>query len=305
MVNGLVNNEIEQEEENVADQASAARTIKELEVEIATLKDLECMANEVRLSGEERKWDEFSRLLQDNDCMFTPDGQREKFIIFIENRATLRYLTDKIRTLFGSEDSVVTIHDGMLRDKDVRILIATDAAEEGINLQRAHLIINYDMPWHPNRLKQRFGRIHRAGQPEVCRLWNLVSLETREGMVFQCLFNKLKEERAKGYEISEIIPEHFSQVKAHKTKMPDKSAKAVKKRMTQEIQFWDYRAIELREKEAADKGNQRLTAANATRRAKALEERMQKRLSEIDSERITSAMPSTIVGDREERAVGG
>jgi hypothetical protein len=98
MVNGLVNNEIEQEEENVADQASAARTIKELEVEIATLKDLECMANEVRLSGEERKWDEFSRLLQDNDCMFTPDGQREKFIIFIENRATLRYLTDKIRT---------------------------------------------------------------------------------------------------------------------------------------------------------------------------------------------------------------
>ena len=82
------------------------------------------------------------------------------------------------------------------QDKNVRILIATDAAGEGINLQRAHLMINYDLPWNPNRLEQRFGRIHRIGQTEVCHLWNLVSQETREGMVFQCLFNKLEEERA-------------------------------------------------------------------------------------------------------------
>lgn len=200
--------EMEREEENVADQASASRTIKELEAEIATLIHLEGLANEVRLSGEDRKWDELSSLLQDNACMFTADGQREKLIIFTEHRDTLRYLTDKIRTLFGSEDSVVTIHGGMLRDerrkveqrfrqdKDVRILIATDAAGEGINLQRAHLMINYDLPWNPNRLEQRFGRIHRIGQTEVCHLWNLVSQETREGMVFQCLFNKLEEERA-------------------------------------------------------------------------------------------------------------
>ena len=200
--------EIEREEENVADQASAARTIQELEAEIRTLKHLEKIANEVRLSGEDRKWDELSKLLQDNECMFTADGQREKLIIFTEHKDTLRYLTDKIRTLFGSDDSVVTIHGGMLRDerrkveemfrqdKNVRILIATDAAGEGINLQRAHLMINYDLPWNPNRLEQRFGRIHRIGQTEVCHLWNLVSQETREGMVFQCLFNKLEEERA-------------------------------------------------------------------------------------------------------------
>lgn len=579
--------EIEQEEENVADQASAARTIKELEAEIATLKRLEHLANEVRLSGEDRKWDELSHLLQDNECMFTPDGQREKLIIFTEHRDTLRYLTDKIRTLFGNEDSVVTIHGGMLRDerrkieerfrqdKDVRIMIATDAAGEGINLQRAHLMINYDLPWNPNRLEQRFGRIHRIGQTEVCHLWNLVSQETREGMVFQCLFNKLEEERqalggkvfdilgdmtfnnkplrellieairygndpevrkrlwevvdhsmntekfrklieenaltedsmdvskvmairaemerieahklqphfieeffiqafktlggrihrrehgryeitsvpfairnrdmqigfgesvlnkyericfekddcnvpglvpaalicpghplleatvdlvreryadalkhgavfidendfgrdprllfyiedaiqdgvvlpngnkrvisknihfvelkedgtaanagyapyldyraaseneyavirdfiqheswlnqgveerAQTYAISEIIPNHFSEVKAHKTQMLDKIAKAVKDRLTQEIQYWDFRAYDLREKEAAGKGNQRLTSANATRRAEELESRMQKRLAEIDNERMISAMPPVIVG---------
>ena len=579
--------EIEREEENVADQASAARTIQELEAEIRTLKHLEKIANEVRLSGEDRKWDELSKLLQDNECMFTADGQREKLIIFTEHKDTLRYLTDKIRTLFGSDDSVVTIHGGMLRDerrkveemfrqdKNVRILIATDAAGEGINLQRAHLMINYDLPWNPNRLEQRFGRIHRIGQTEVCHLWNLVSQETREGMVFQCLFNKLEEERAalggkvfdilgdmtfenkplrelrieairygndpkvrerlwqvvdhsmntdkfrelisenaltedsmdvskvmeikeemerveahklqphfieaffieafkslggkihkrehgryeitsvpfairnrdmqigfgesvlpryericfekddcnipglvpaslicpghplldatvdlirernadalkhgsifiddedygrdprllfyiedaiqdgvilpngnkriisknvhfvelkedgtaknagyapyldyraaseeetkaildyaksqawlsqgvedraQGYAISEIIPEHFTRVKTHKLEMLDKIAKAVKDRMTQEIQYWDFRAIDLREKEAAGKGNQRLTSANAARRAEELEARMQKRLAEIDTERMISAMPPVIVG---------
>ena len=198
--------ELEDAEENVTDRASAANTISEMEAEICTLKRLEQMANAVRASGEDRKWDELSRLLQDEKNMFSPEGQREKLIIFTEHRDTLRYLSDKIRNLFGSDESVVTIHGGMLRDerrkveelfkqdKNVRILIATDAAGEGINLQRAHLMVNYDLPWNPNRLEQRFGRIHRIGQTEVCHLWNLVSKETREGMVFQRLFEKLEEE---------------------------------------------------------------------------------------------------------------
>lgn len=211
--------ELEDAEEKVVDQASAARTIAELEAEIVTLKKLERMANDVRQSSEDRKWEELSTLLQDNELMFrdvanadgaTIHGQphnREKLIIFTEHRDTLRYLTDKIRSLLGNEESVVTIHGGMLRDerrkveelfkqdKDVRILIATDAAGEGINLQRAHLMVNYDLPWNPNRLEQRFGRIHRIGQTEICHLWNLVSKETREGMVFQRLFEKLEQER--------------------------------------------------------------------------------------------------------------
>lgn len=210
--------EIEEDEERVADQASAATTITELEAEIKTLKRLEALANQVRASGEDRKWDELSQLLQDNGCMYTADGQREKIIIFTEHRDTLRYLSEKIRSLLGSEEAVVTIHGGMLRDerrkveelfrqdKEVRVLVATDAAGEGINLQRAHLMVNYDLPWNPNRLEQRFGRVHRIGQTEVCHLWNLVSQETREGMVFQRLFQKLEEEReALGGKVFDIL----------------------------------------------------------------------------------------------------
>ena len=72
------------------------------------------------------------------------------------------------------------------------MLVATDAAGEGVNLQNANLMVNYDLPWNPNRLEQRFGRIHRIGQTEVCHLWNLVAKDTREGDVFQRLFEKIE-----------------------------------------------------------------------------------------------------------------
>ena len=214
----LPSDEQEAMEENVVDHATAAATISELEAEINILKQLEKMANQVRISGVDRKWDELSRLLQDNEQMFSVDGQREKLIIFTEHKDTLDYLTDKIRSLLGSAESVITIHGGMLRDErrkaeqlfkqdvGVRVLVATDAAGEGINLQRAHLMINYDLPWNPNRLEQRFGRIHRIGQTEVCHLWNLVASETREGFVFQRLFQKLEEERkALGGKVFDIL----------------------------------------------------------------------------------------------------
>jgi SNF2 family DNA or RNA helicase len=199
--------ELEDTEETVVDQATAARTVKELEAEIVTLRRLEAMAGIVLASGQDRKWDELSQLLQDNPNMACADGLREKLIIFTEHRDTLTYLSGKIRSLLGSSEAVAAIHGGMSRDErrkaeeqfkqdtQVRILIATDAAGEGINLQRAHLMVNYDLPWNPNRLEQRFGRIHRIGQTEVCHLWNLVSKETREGMVFQKLFEKLEQER--------------------------------------------------------------------------------------------------------------
>ena len=128
-------------------------------------------------------------------------------MIFTEHRDTLNYLTERIRTMLGREEAVVTIHGGMSReerrkaqeaftqDKHVQVLVATDAAGEGINLQRAHLMVNYDLPWNPNRLEQRFGRIHRIGQTEVCHLWNLVAAQTREGEVFHTLLKKLEEER--------------------------------------------------------------------------------------------------------------
>lgn len=100
--------ELEATEELIVDQATAAQTIAELEAEIATLNTLERMANNVRQSGEDRKWGELSQLLQDNREMFDPDGNRAKLIIFTEHKDTLVYLVNKIRSLLGIAEAVVT-----------------------------------------------------------------------------------------------------------------------------------------------------------------------------------------------------
>ena len=205
--------EVEDTEEKVVDRASASRTIAELEAEIYTLRRLERLAQEVHRSGTDRKWEQLSKLLQgegDSSAageLFDPQGSRRKLIIFTEHRDTLNYLTNRLQTLIGRAEAVVTMHGSMGRedrrkaqeaftqDPNVLILVATDAAGEGINLQRAHLMVNYDLPWNPNRVEQRFGRIHRIGQTEVCHLWNLVASETREGEVFNRLLQKLEQQR--------------------------------------------------------------------------------------------------------------
>jgi hypothetical protein len=152
------------------------------------------------------------------------NGRQRKLIIFTEHRDTLDYLADKIRNSVcnGAQEAVVMIHGGVKReerrkvqelfrnDPVVRVLIATDAAGEGVNLQNANLMVNYDLPWNPNRLEQRFGRIHRIGQTEVCHLWNMVASGTREGDVFQRLFEKLEIERAAlGGRVFDILGEVF------------------------------------------------------------------------------------------------
>jgi superfamily II DNA or RNA helicase len=209
-------------EEAVVDQATAAQTIQELEAEIIILEDLEEQARQVVHSGQDRKWDELSRLLQDTPEMRDAEGRQRKLIIFTEHRDTLNYLATKIRGLIGNEEAVVMIHGGIKReerrkvqelfrnDPATRVLLATDAAGEGVNLQNANLMVNYDLPWNPNRLEQRFGRIHRIGQTEICHLWNMVAAETREGDVFQRLFEKLEIERkALGGRVFDILGEVF------------------------------------------------------------------------------------------------
>ncbi|MEH2407903.1 helicase-related protein [Nostoc sp.] len=150
--------------------------------------------------------------------MFNAQGHRRKLVIFTEYRDTLNYLTDRIRTLLGRNEAVVNIHGAMGREErrkaqeaftqdiEVQVLIATDAAGEGINLQRAHLMVNYDLPWNPNRLEQRFGRIHRIGQTEVCHLWNLVAKGTREGDVYLALLKKIEaEQKALGGKVFDVL----------------------------------------------------------------------------------------------------
>jgi SNF2 family DNA or RNA helicase len=195
-------------EETLVDDATAAQTVAELESEIRILGDLEQQAKAVVASGQDRKWDELSKILQNNPEMHDAAGRQRKIIIFSEHRDTLNYLHDKIAGVLGNSEAIITIHGGTHRDErrrlqalfrsdpDVRVLVATDAAGEGVNLQNANLMVNYDLPWNPNRLEQRFGRIHRIGQTEVCHLWNLVAKETREGDVYHRLLMKLEVESA-------------------------------------------------------------------------------------------------------------
>jgi superfamily II DNA or RNA helicase len=213
--------EIETAEETVLDQATAARTIAELEAEIATLQRLEAQARELRRSGLDRKWTELDAIL-DHPLMTDASGNRRKLIVFTEPRDTLAYLADKIRTRLGRHEAVVEIHGGIgredrrkaveafMHDRSVLVMVANDAAGEGINLQRAHLMVNYDLPWNPNRLEQRFGRIHRIGQTEVCHLWNLVAANTREGEVYARLLEKLEAARhALGGRVYDVLGRLF------------------------------------------------------------------------------------------------
>ena len=222
----------------VLDQATAAQTSTELRAEISTLRELEDLARQVVSRSDDTKWRELSGLLgkiftaaglaprvsetegrygSGDDVRLRP-SPGQKLVIFTEHKDTLNYLHDRITTLIGRTEAVVVIHDGMNRrdrlgaqeafrhDHEVRVLLATDAAGEGINLQRAHLMVNYDLPWNPNRLEQRFGRIHRIGQTEVCHLWNLVADGTREGYVYRTLLEKLEtERRALGGQVFDVL----------------------------------------------------------------------------------------------------
>ena len=199
--------EREAAEQAVLDRATAARNLAELETEIDMLTQLEARARALRRSGVDAKWVQLEGIL-DHPLMSDAGGERRKLIVFTEPRDTLNYLADRIRARLGRSEAVAVIHGGMGRrerrnavaafvhDRDTPVLVANDAAGEGINLQRAHLMVNYDLPWNPNRLEQRFGRIHRIGQTEICHCWNLVAADTREGEVYARLLSKIETARA-------------------------------------------------------------------------------------------------------------
>ncbi len=215
--------EAEEAEEQIVDRATAAATLAELEAEILILKDLEDRALRLKLSGQDAKWRELASILDEPLMLDAATGLRRKVLIFTEPKDTLEYLQQKIGALVGDPSSVVVIHGGIARearrgaiaafnsDPHVRVMIANDAAGEGVNLQRgAHLMVNYDLPWNPNRLEQRFGRIHRIGQTEVCHLWNLCAANTREGEVYRRLLEKLEEARAAlGGKVYDVLGELF------------------------------------------------------------------------------------------------
>ncbi|MYG91385.1 MAG: DUF3883 domain-containing protein, partial [Acidimicrobiia bacterium] len=209
--------ELEQIEDEVIDQETAALTVPELEKEISQLTELVKQAAVLRNLKTDRKWEQL-RAIFDSEEMTSSNGASRKIIIFTEHRDTLDYLLGRIGTLIGRPEAVGSIHGGMKRqdrrsmqhafvnDPNLIVLVATDAAGEGVNLQRANLMVNYDLPWNPNRIEQRFGRIHRIGQTEVCYLWNLVAHQTREGAVFHRLFEKIEQQRqALGGQVYDVL----------------------------------------------------------------------------------------------------
>jgi hypothetical protein len=137
------------------------------------------------------------------------DNSTERLLIFTEYRDTLEYLIARLKQW---NFRVGFIHGGMkpgsreekgtrlyeeqqFKDGAIQVLVATEAAGEGINLQSCHIMFNYDIPWNPNRLEQRMGRIHRYGQIHDCLIFNFVATNTIEGRILQRLLEKLQEIR--------------------------------------------------------------------------------------------------------------
>lgn len=187
------------EQEELWETLSVAETREELEHEIQTVTGLIQQAQAVLQAGEEVKLRHFRHALGELEAQHPG----EKVLVFTESRDTLIYLERCLRE-WGY--SVCTIHGAMRLEErikaegvfkaDAQVMVATEAAGEGINLQFCHLMVNYDIPWNPNRLEQRMGRIHRYGQTREVYVFNMVADDTREGRVLVRLFEKLDEIRS-------------------------------------------------------------------------------------------------------------
>jgi superfamily II DNA or RNA helicase len=189
-------------EEEIWETLSVAENREELEKEISTLEELTRKAKEIIGKEDEVKEIKLRELKETLDQL-NKKFPEEKVLIFTESRDTLDYLEKRVKCW---RYSVNTIHGKMKLEERIRaeaifknetqVMIATEAAGEGINLQFCHLMINYDIPWNPNRLEQRMGRIHRYGQGREVFIYNLVAKDTREGMVLEGLFKKIEEIKA-------------------------------------------------------------------------------------------------------------
>jgi superfamily II DNA or RNA helicase len=187
--------ERQQREEELVERLTAAETREELQQEIDQLLGLIKLAKDAERHELETKLTELRKVME------TEHLQRvgEKLLIFTESRETLEYLAEKLKA-WGY--SVVVLHGGMNLDARIRsehefreraqVMVSTEAGGEGINLQFCALMVNYDIPWNPNRLEQRMGRIHRYGQTREVHIYNLVASDTREGKVMEALFKKLE-----------------------------------------------------------------------------------------------------------------
>jgi superfamily II DNA or RNA helicase len=192
--------------EETLEAITLAGNAQQVHEEIQQLKVLAGQAQTVEDSGTEAKLSKLKELLHQEGFFDHPE---KRLLVFTEFKDTLDYLVERLKS-WGFR--VGCIHGGMkpgsrddrgtrlhaeqqFREGAIQVLVATEAAGEGINLQVCNILFNYDIPWNPNRLEQRMGRIHRYGQRKNCLIFNFVATNTIEGRVLQRLLEKLQEIR--------------------------------------------------------------------------------------------------------------
>lgn len=191
--------------------------------------------------------------------------QRMKLLIFTEHKDTLDYLVGKLEA-WGLV--VTQIHGGMkIGDRDTpgsriyaerafrehaQVLVATEAAGEGINLQFCWFMVNYDIPWNPVRLEQRMGRIHRYGQEKDCLIINFVASNTREGRVMTKLFERIrqieadldpKQTGAVFNVLGDVFPVNFLERMVREMYARNQTEAAIKERIVKEVDTERFRSI--------------------------------------------------------------
>lgn len=192
--------------EALLEAVTLANNAEEVRAEVQELRNLAAQAQAVEDAGVEAKLSKLKCLLQEQGFF---DHADQRLLLFTEFKDTLDYLVERMKS-WGFR--VGWIHGGMkpgsrddpgtrlyaeeqFREGEIQVLVATEAAGEGINLQACNILFNYDIPWNPNRLEQRMGRIHRYGQRKDCLIFNFVASNTIEGRVLQRLLEKLQEIR--------------------------------------------------------------------------------------------------------------
>ncbi|MEH7163490.1 DEAD/DEAH box helicase [Priestia megaterium] len=186
---------LESESEEVVDTIDP----EELEFEIKELERLISYSGHIRMNYVERKYVELENTLFGENGLLK---NGEKILIFTESTDTLHYLEKKLQVHGLEIAKIIGKYSMEERRKQVEkfkneysVMIATDAGGESINLQFCNQMINYDIPWNPNKLEQRMGRIHRIGQKNEVFVFNLVAGNTREGNVLITLLNKMDQMR--------------------------------------------------------------------------------------------------------------
>ncbi len=192
--------------EVMLEAVTLAGSAEQVRAEVKELRRLATQAQTVEDAGVEAKLSELKDLLQKEGFFDHPD---QRLLLFTEFKDTLDYLVGRLKSWgfrvgfihggmkSGSRDDAGTrlFAEQQFREGQIQILVATEAAGEGINLQVCNILFNYDIPWNPNRLEQRMGRIHRYGQRKDCLIFNFVATNTIEGRVLQRLLEKLQEIR--------------------------------------------------------------------------------------------------------------